>query len=177
MNAIPERSAGIIPYRLTRDGDVEYLVLHSALVRNPRAKWEFPKGTVEPGETTLQAALREFIEETGLRDFRVVDDFERTLSYTYVRRGRKIFKTVTYFGAEVLDDSTLVRSFEHIEDVFGYWYYWGNYRQIQRLLYHAKIRQVFVEADVFIRDRHPEIIARTPDSIPSPDTDVEGEAG
>ena len=30
--------------------------------------WDFPKGGVEPGETPLQAAVREVEEETGLRD-------------------------------------------------------------------------------------------------------------
>ncbi|HKT31334.1 MAG TPA: NUDIX domain-containing protein [Gammaproteobacteria bacterium] len=30
--------------------------------------WDFPKGAVEPGETPLQAAIREVREETGLND-------------------------------------------------------------------------------------------------------------
>jgi 8-oxo-dGTP pyrophosphatase MutT (NUDIX family) len=83
-----------------------YLVLHSATVRNPRAKWEFPKGGVEPGEATHQTASREFQEETGLQDWSFVEGFERSLSYTYIRRGR---------------------------------------------LYHTKIRQVFAEADAWLR--------------------------
>jgi putative (di)nucleoside polyphosphate hydrolase len=29
-------------------------------------RWDFPKGLQEPGETPLQAALRESVEETGL---------------------------------------------------------------------------------------------------------------
>ena len=36
------------------------------LRRNKRGKWLFPKGHVDPGETTAQAALRETEEETGL---------------------------------------------------------------------------------------------------------------
>lgn len=32
--------------------------------------WDFPKGKVEPGETPLQAALREVAEETGIVDLR-----------------------------------------------------------------------------------------------------------
>jgi len=32
--------------------------------------WDFPKGEVEPGESSLEAAIREVREETGLTDLR-----------------------------------------------------------------------------------------------------------
>jgi len=151
MTTIHERSAGVIPYRVTGDRGLVYLVLHSATVRNPRAKWEFPKGGMEAGETTRDTAAREFQEETGLFDWSFRDGFERSLSYTYIRRGRKVMKTVTYYVTEVRDIATLTRSDEHVEDPFGHWCYWGTFEQISRLLYHAKIRQVFAEADEWIR--------------------------
>ena len=65
MTVFQELSAGAIPYRWVGDEVLHYLVLHSATVRNPRARWEFPKGGIEPGETPRQAAAREFHEETG----------------------------------------------------------------------------------------------------------------
>ncbi len=150
MTTIHERSAGVIPFRLAGDQPPVYLVLHSATVRNPRAKWEFPKGGMEAGETPRDTARREFTEETGLTDWSLVEGFERSLSYTYIRRGRKVVKTVVYFLAEVRDVSTLTRSAEHVEDPFGHWCYWGTFEQVTRLLYHAKIRQVFAEADAFL---------------------------
>src|SRR5215210_7972557 len=150
MTALVERSAGVIPYRQGEYGELLYLVLHSATVRNPRAKWEFPKGGIEAGETPRQAAAREFQEETGLASWAFRDGFVRDLSYTYVRRGRKVLKTVTYYVVEVLDDSPPIRSPEHIEDPFGHWYHWGTFDQISRLLYHAKIRQLFAEAHAWL---------------------------
>ena len=151
MTTFHERSAGVIPYRAGDDQGLVYLILHSATVRNPRAKWEFPKGGVETGESTREAAAREFREETSLVDWSFRDGFERTLSYTYIRRGRKVVKTVTYYIAEVRDPSHLARSPEHVEDPFGRWHCWGNFEQISQLLYHTKIRQVFAEADAWLR--------------------------
>lgn len=150
MTTIHERSAGVIPFR-TEGHQLLYLVLHSATVRNPRAKWEFPKGGMEAGETTRQTAAREFQEETGLSEWSFREGFERSLSYTYIRRGRKVIKMVTYYLAEVRDASALTRSDEHVEDPFGHWSYWGTFEEVSRLLYHAKIRQVFAEADEWLR--------------------------
>jgi 8-oxo-dGTP pyrophosphatase MutT (NUDIX family) len=141
----------VIPYRKEGDRALRYLVLHSATVRNPRAKWEFPKGGIEPGETPRQAAAREFQEETGLVRWTFAEGFEQNLSYTYIRRGRKVIKTVTYFIAEVLDGSHLSCSPEHVADPFGHWFHWGTFEEISRLLYHAKIRQVFAQADAWLR--------------------------
>jgi bis(5'-nucleosidyl)-tetraphosphatase len=151
MTTIQELSAGVIPYHRREDQSLIYLVLHSATVRNPRAKWEFPKGGMEAGETPRETAAREFQEETGLSCWTFHEGFERSLSYTYIRRGRKVVKTVTYYIVAVSDPSNLIQSPEHVDDPFGHWYQWGTYEQIGRLLYHAKIRQVFAEADAWLR--------------------------
>ena len=151
MIAVHELSAGVIPYRVEGDRDPVYLVLHSATVRNPRAKWEFPKGGIEEGETPRETAAREFQEETGIGSWAFREGFERSLSYTYMRRGRKVLKTVTYYLVEVAGDPPLVRSPEHVEDPAGHWYHWGRFDQVTRLLYHTKIRQLFAEADAWLR--------------------------
>jgi 8-oxo-dGTP pyrophosphatase MutT (NUDIX family) len=163
MTTLQERSAGVIPYRWGDDQELLYLILHSATVRNPRAKWEFPKGGLEPGESTRQAAARELHEETALVDWAFRDGFERSLSYTYIRRGRKVVKTVTYFLVEVRDPTPLARSLEHVEDPFGQWHRWGSFEEVSFLLYHTKIRQVFAEADTFLRNGPR--VARVPRGI------------
>ena len=148
MTAIHEHSAGVIPYRVDPLRGIRlYLVLHSATVRNPRAKWEFPKGGMEAEETTRETASREFREETGLANWSFQDGFERSLTYTYVRRSRKVLKTVTYFLVHVDENPSPVQSIEHVVDATGQWYRWGTFAEISRLLYHGKIRQVFAEAD------------------------------
>jgi 8-oxo-dGTP pyrophosphatase MutT (NUDIX family) len=57
-----EKSAGGI---VTRVADGRILVL---LIRDPYGHWGFPKGHLERGEGSETAALREVMEETGLRE-------------------------------------------------------------------------------------------------------------
>ena len=155
MRTIHEHSAGVIPFRPPEGSPLFplYLVIHSATVRNPLARWEFPKGGIEPGESARQAAAREFVEETGIRSWAFREGFERTITYTYIRLGRRRNKTITYFLAEVFDDSDLKCSREHMEDPLGHWSHWGSFEQIGTMLCHAKTRRLVAEADAWLRSR------------------------
>jgi 8-oxo-dGTP pyrophosphatase MutT (NUDIX family) len=88
MSPVWERSAGVIPFL---DGPVKacrsYLLIHSARVLNPLARWEFPKGTLGPGETQREAVGRALIEENGLQSWRVLDGFQQPITYQYFRDG------------------------------------------------------------------------------------------
>jgi len=55
--------AGVVPYRKTDNG-IEVLMVSAK--KHP-GQWIFPVGTVEPGETPEQAAVRECEEESGYR--------------------------------------------------------------------------------------------------------------
>lgn len=65
------------------------------LVLRAYKNWDFPKGTIEPGESELDAAKRETAEETGLADleFPFGDEHQDTLAYS----GGKVAR---YFLAE-----------------------------------------------------------------------------
>lgn len=73
---IRKRSAGVVVVYGDADG-FRYLLLRA--YRN----WDFPKGAIEPGETHLEAALREVREETTLDDlvFRWGHDWCETAPY------------------------------------------------------------------------------------------------
>jgi predicted NUDIX family NTP pyrophosphohydrolase len=61
-------SAGLLMYRLN-NGSLEVLLAHPGgplYEGKDIGYWGIPKGEVEPGETIMEAALREFAEETGL---------------------------------------------------------------------------------------------------------------
>lgn len=57
--------------------------------------WSFPKGLIDPGQTTEEAALREVKEEGGV----VAEIVEKIgyNKYVYTFNEEKIFKVVTYF--------------------------------------------------------------------------------
>ena len=69
----PPLSAGILLFRqLNSETEVLLIKPGGPFWRNKDAgAWMIPKGMVEPGETSAQAALREFAEETGVEIDRV----------------------------------------------------------------------------------------------------------
>ena len=72
----------------------QFLLIRARDLRN-RPVWTLPKGTLAPGETSEQAALREVQEETGYH-CRVVRELE-VVTYWFQRDGQRIKKTVSWF--------------------------------------------------------------------------------
>ena len=64
----PPLSAGILLFRQRDQVEVLLIKPGGPFWRNKDAgAWMIPKGMVEPGEASVEAALREFEEETGTR--------------------------------------------------------------------------------------------------------------
>lgn len=62
------QSAGIIPFRKNENNEVEFFVGHPGGVKWETIDyWTFMKGGVEGNESWVEAAIREFKEETGLK--------------------------------------------------------------------------------------------------------------
>lgn len=91
-----EESFGIVP--LMKKGEVweVFLIQH----RGGRY-WGFPKGHAEPNETPLEAASRELKEETHLDCVRLLQKEPLHEQYWFQMEGKRVFKKVTYFIAEV----------------------------------------------------------------------------
>lgn len=65
---MPKQSAGLLPFRL-RSGQIEVMLVHPGgpiWQGKEDHAWSIPKGQFGPDEGPLEAALREFREETGL---------------------------------------------------------------------------------------------------------------
>lgn len=89
-----KQSAGIILI------DIQDLTEARVLCLRAFSNWDFPKGLLDPGETHVEAAIRELEEETGYTqaDIEIVQSlFELPETVTYGRG--KSEKTATYFYA------------------------------------------------------------------------------
>jgi 8-oxo-dGTP diphosphatase len=120
-------AAGLILRRDTPKG-FRWLLLRAT----KHGEWGFPKGHQDVGETPLQTALRECVEECGIA-LLAIDG--KPLEATYqLPNGKR--KTVIYFPA-VTSQSDVILSDEHHE------HGWLSASQIMDLLPHANLVLLF----------------------------------
>jgi predicted NUDIX family NTP pyrophosphohydrolase len=101
---VPVTSAGLLLYRRAGEA-VQVLLVHPGgpfWQRKDRGAWTIPKGEVDDGEGLLDAARREFQEETGF----AIDAPATPLGHVRLTSG----KIVHAFAAEGDLDATQVRS-------------------------------------------------------------------
>ncbi len=69
--------------------------------------WDLPKGKVEKGETTKEAAVREVCEETGLRNVAVTKPLPKTY-HIYYQHKRWFLKKTYWFLMYTSEDTKLI---------------------------------------------------------------------
>ena len=62
-------------------------------------KWDLPKGKAEKKETIEQTAIREVMEETGVKDLKITGELPTTY-HIFKRRGKNRLKTTYWFNME-----------------------------------------------------------------------------
>jgi len=72
--------------------------------------WDFPKGHIEAGESSEQAAIREVKEETGVKA-EVVEKVAKS-EYFYYESGERVFKTVTFFLMKYVGEGKATTAYE-----------------------------------------------------------------
>lgn len=99
-----KQSAGLLMYWPNHNGNLKVLIAHPGgpIFANKKAgHWGIPKGEFEAGETALEAAVREFEEETGLNPSGDEDVFIPL--GTIVQKGGKTVHAWAFEGEWALD--------------------------------------------------------------------------
>jgi 8-oxo-dGTP pyrophosphatase MutT (NUDIX family) len=137
------KAAGIIPY-IREDDGLKFLLVKNSI------GWEFPKGSIEEGESQLEAAKREAEEEVGLvidnihSSFMYVSKYFLTKNYeTNKKLESPEPKTVTYFLGEA-PSKEIRLSFEH--DSYG----WFTFLEANKKLKWNKKREALQHAVYFL---------------------------
>lgn len=91
-------SAGGAVFKVVENSDPLWLIIKPSGTN----RWQLPKGTIEKGESSGEAATREVEEEGGVKvkTIQKIDD----IKYFFVMDGKKYFKTVNYFLMEYLEN-------------------------------------------------------------------------
>lgn len=130
-----EESCGAVIYH-----DDMYLLLHYEA-----GHWGFPKGNRESGETKLETAIREINEETGLKNKNInFNDFKTDIDYFYKRKGKTVYKVVTYFLAESDTDEIHI-SREHTD------FDWLSYQKALERLTYSNTQKVLKAVHTYLK--------------------------
>ncbi len=137
-----DEAFGIVPI-LQKDNQFQFL-----LIQHNAGHWGFPKGHADPGESSLQAACREFTEETGISEFTPLAEVSFSEEYIFTRSGKKFNKTVVYYPAMVQSDQVHCQQ----EEIQGY--SWLDYDRAIALLTFGGAKQVLTKVHQFLEDQH-----------------------
>lgn len=107
-----EESFGVIPLS-EQNGQWSVFIIQHKKGRY----WGFPKGHAEPNESKQESAFRELKEETNLEFVRFLQEEPIIEEYSFLLKGKRVFKRVHYFVAEV--HGTVKLQKEEIQD--GIW--------------------------------------------------------
>ncbi|BAM42225.1 bis-(5'-nucleosyl)-tetraphosphatase [Theileria orientalis strain Shintoku] len=135
------KAAGIIIYTTaSSSNDIKFLLLRAS---DKPYHWTPPKGRLDPGESIMDAALRETKEESGLSQscYKLENDFVEKLYY----KAHGADKECTYHLARLTDSSCQITlSEEHTE------YKWVKLEEVPEYCDKESLRELFVKAHQYL---------------------------
>ena len=138
-----ENSAGGVVFRFVQD-DARSTTHGGAplflVIRDSYGHWGFPKGHLEPGERAATAALREVMEETGLRSLRLLGSIA-TIEWYFRLHGDLIHKACEYFLMETDVATTRPQKSEGISECR-----WATADEARELIPYENARAVLQRA-------------------------------
>lgn len=146
------KAAGVVLWREREPLQVEVALIH----RPAFDDWTFPKGKSEPGESLLQTAFRECIEETGVAP--VFGGYLGESAYKYDGEKKRVF----YWMAQAIEESADFTPTPEVDKLS-----WMSVKEARHFLTYDEDRDIlrsFVKADrhsnVMIFLRHAKAIKR-----------------
>ena len=139
LDCLYESSCGAVVFKKVQ-AEKKFL-----LIRNKRsAHWGFPKGHIENGETKEETAIREVLEETGIK-IDILPDFAQSSEYTI--QG-KIEKSVVIFLAEAQNDDYKLQE-EEIEECG-----WFDFEDAMQTLNYENDKRILTLAKQYLIDNN-----------------------
>jgi len=134
-----EKSCGAVIYRY-KDNKIYFLLSKMGF-----GHISLSKGHVEKGETELETAKREILEETSLEP-----EFDTNFRYkiTY-SPAKNVIKDVIFFVAEQKEDKTPIDL--HDDEVVGF--LWLEYESAYKTLSHDSDKEVLENANKYIKGK------------------------
>ena len=94
---------------------IPLVVAAGGVVTNPQGKvlfiyrndkWDLPKGKIDKGESVEECAIREVMEETGVKDL-IIENFLKTTYHIFKRNGKYKLKEVHWYAMKTAYDGKL----------------------------------------------------------------------
>ena len=92
-------AGGVVWRRNDKTNEIEILFIQDA-----KNRWTIPKGHIEPGENARQTAEREIMEETGLKEVKVMNWLGK-INFRYRRFNGLILMTTHIYLVQALGDT------------------------------------------------------------------------
>jgi len=133
MRDTAPHAAGCVIFNETPNG------LHILLIFDQYGQWTFPKGHLEAGETSAEAAVREVFEETGIQG--ELGALVQTIYYDVIKKGRTLPKQVDFFVMHTTQTTVTLQASEGIND-----YRWVDAPTAMELLSYDQMKAVLTAA-------------------------------
>jgi 8-oxo-dGTP pyrophosphatase MutT (NUDIX family) len=133
-----ERSAGGVVVRWIGGAP------HVLLIKDPYQNWGLPKGHLENGEDTRQAAVREVAEETGLSVLEIGPELG-TIEWYFRRKSRLVHKVCTFFLMRSSEGDPVPEVAEGITEVA-----WLPFGEAKTLIAYANAREMLTNVETIL---------------------------
>lgn len=145
MEVIKDESFGVVPV-IQIDGDWKVLLVHQISYRGKNDRfWTFPKGHADDGESPLETASRELLEETGITDVQIIESASFPVAYSFKHEGKRVEKTVTYYLGICAQTDYKITLPNEIAAVS-----WCTFSEAETMLVHDTAKEVLEAAKIYL---------------------------